>query len=271
MFTKKAIENWIKYALCFVAMLATPYLSKPIAKLFDWVGYGQVRPFFVHLFTVILWFLEIMIYLLVKRALKGNGNGQVVERVETATEEPVENAELLASVDGREATTQPTEKKRKKKKAKKQRTLTPLLPLWRVGVLTGIVVLCILVISPQIEWEVKPFYDFGEKLTGYELLEKIGILARNCMMCLWIVFCLQAGDAIASSSLQNQSEGKRKWLVPLITGAMCVWFGLFDVLSTSNAYAWAYLFFYVMFTAVYYVTKKHNVKSALLILFIYVF
>ncbi len=284
MLTKKSIESWIKYALCFAAMLATPYVAKPIAKLFDWVGYGQVRPFFVHLFTVILWFLEIMIYLLVKRAFKKQENGQAVaetmeENAATVAETVVENVETSETVEAAENVEEtvdetaqaPTEKKRKKKKVKKERKPAHVLPLLNVGILTAIVIACILVISPQIEWEVKPFYDMGEKITGYELLEKIGFLARNCMMCLWIVFCLQACDTIATEAFAKHTEQSRKWLVPLLTGAMCLLFGLFDVLSTSNAYAWTYLLFYLVFTAVYYVAQKHNVKTALLILFIYVF
>ena len=92
-FTKKMIKNLIYYALCFLAVVVTPYLAAPIAPLWDWAGYGLMRQLFHEAFTVIFWALELVAFYIVKRKiLDKRFNKVVLEK----TEEPETGSEKEA-------------------------------------------------------------------------------------------------------------------------------------------------------------------------------
>ena len=44
----------------------------------------------------------------------------------------------------------------------------------------------ILLMSIKIGFKVKPFYDYGEKLTGYDLMNKNGVLLKKAVRCAFI-------------------------------------------------------------------------------------
>ncbi|MBQ8229186.1 MAG: hypothetical protein IJZ32_00655 [Clostridia bacterium] len=247
--TGKFTENLLRYVLYFLLVAVTPLLAKPTATLFDWVSYGQLRVFFTELFTAIFWLLEFAALILIENAIRKKLSPQTEES--TAEEQE--------------------EQSPKQKKAKRVKEQVPPLAMWRVGALTAIAAVCILVISAQIRFEVKPFYDIGEKVTGYELLDKIGAIVRNVVKCVWITLLLKAAYAMSEELLPFLKAQDKPWLGWLLAGAMLMLFGVYDVLVWKNPFAVTYLLFYATFTAVYYFAEKRDVKTYLLILFIYIF
>ena len=242
--TGKFTENLFRYILYFLLVALTPFLAKPTATLFDWVSYGQLRVFFTELFTAIFWLLEFAALIVVENSLKK----KLVPETESEAE--------------------PSGERKKKKRVKPE---TPPLALWRVGALTGIVAVCILIISAQIRFEVKPFYDIGEKVTGYELLDKIGAIVRNAVKCVWITLFIKSAYAMSEELTPYIKAQGKPWIAWLIAGGLLMLFGVYDVLVWKNPFALTYLLFYVAFTAVYYFAEKRDVKTYLLILFIYIF
>lgn len=236
LFTKKMVENLIYYGLCLLAVGVTPFLAKPIAPLFDWAGYSLMRPFFVDVFTIIFWIGE----LVGLRYLKKKWNKEKEEFDETGA----------------------TSKKKEK---------PPLLPMRNVLILSAISVVCIFIASAQIGFKVKPIYEIGEKVTGYEIVNKLGMLGRNIVKCVWILLSLHALHEVASEMLISLPENKKKWLLPIVTGACLLLFWGLDILVFERFFMWTYLLFYVAFTAVYYLTERNTYKAVLLIILIYLF
>ena len=181
-FTKKMVKNLIYYALCFLAVIVTPYLAAPIVPLWDWAGYGLMRGMFQEAFTIIFWVLELVGFYIVKRKLDKRAKSKEEVLAETETEE------------------------------KPKRERKPLLPLRNVLILFAISVVCILIVSIQTGFVVKPIYDIGEKVTGYEILNKVGLLARNVAMCVWILLVLRCSYEIACEALRSLPEQRKKWL-----------------------------------------------------------
>lgn len=235
-FTKKMIKNLIYYALCFLAVIVTPYLALPIVPLWDWAGYGLMRGLFHEAFTIIFWTVELVGFYIVKR--------KILDKRKTV-----------------ETTVEPEAKKEK----------APLLPIRNVLILFLISVVCILIVSIQTGFQVKPIYDIGEKVTGYEILNKVGWLGKNVAKCVWILLILMCSHEIASEALRSLPEKKRKMLIPVVVGGLLLIFGVYDVLANANPFAWTYLLFYVAFTAVYYLTERSVPKTLLLIMLIYLF
>ena len=236
-FTRKMIKNLIYYALCFLAVVVTPYLALPIVPLWDWAGYGLMRQLFHEAFTVIFWAIELVAFYIVKRKI-------LDKRFKAASTDETQQVE------------------------KQQR---PLLPLKNVFILFGISILCILIISIQTGFQVKPIYDIGEKVTGYEIWNKIGWLGKSIAKCVWILLILMCTHEIATEALRSFPEKKQKWLIPIVVGGLLFVFGICDVLISANPFALTYLLFYVAFTAVYYLTERSVPKTLLLVMLIYLF
>ncbi len=272
-FTQKTLENAMRYALCFLAVILTPLVAAPLAKLLDWVAYGQLRKFITDLITCLFWGGEVIAFYFTEKAIKKKIKKRQAERIDVL--EISEKAEALGNFESSEENENySSEVRTKKKKEKRIKTKADLLPLTTVGVLTAIVVACVLMISAQIGFKVKPFYDIGEKVTGYELLDKIGAIVKNAVKCMWILILLIVSDNLACeilSKVNGLSEKAKTWGRYLFTGVLVLLFGLYDVLAHSNPFALTYLLFYIAFTAIYYLTKKSRAKSVLLILFIYIF
>ncbi len=153
----------------------------------------------------------------------------------------------------------------------------PLLPIKKVWILTAICVGCILIMSAVIRFQVKIFYDFGEKFTGMEMLCKIGALVRNAVKCLWIVAMIKACKQMATEVVKAYEKKTPVWLW---TGLFLLVFALFDIFTSAMSYplngrqvliGLTYLLFYGSFVAVYDLTEESFAKSYFLVMLIYLF
>ncbi|MDE7431738.1 MAG: hypothetical protein K2N34_07485 [Lachnospiraceae bacterium] len=141
-----------------------------------------------------------------------------------------------------------------------------ILPLKRIFIISGIVAACILVISAQIGFQVKPFYDLGEKFNGYQFLNNIGIFLRNMVKCVWIVIMIKAAVEFFE---QIPRIGTIKYFY--VGLAMILTVGVYDIVMKMNNLPVTYLFLYLIYEIIYLLTDRHPIKSFLLILFIYLF
>lgn len=253
---RKLIENAVRYAVYFLAVVLTPLIVGPMSNWFLWVGYGRLEPLFVNGFTGIAWLIEFIVILIVEEILKRKAaNKPIKEEKQIALEElPLEASPVV-------------EKKKKER--------TPPLPLRNLFILTGLVVLCVLFISAQIDFKVKPFYELGEKVTGYELWNNVSGIGRNAIKCVWIVLMMRAAldfsDALFAGVANENHRKSIRWWGVLVAVFL---FGLYDVLVSGMtlSFGLTYLFlFYPAFVAVYHLTEQRGVKAYLLIMFIYIF
>ena len=276
--TKKFVGNLLRYLVYFTCIVVTPVCTKPIGPLFDWVGYGQLRDAFARLFTCIFYAVEICLFLFIEgivhkakrdkisKALDVNGSLNAALKEGKALKPAVDDAFRAYAEAKPEEATLPPKKKNGKKYAKVKQ---PPLPILNVFLLTAIAVLCILIISIQTEFKVKPIYDIGEKVTGHQLLGKIALLSVNIIKCIWIMFLLHASYAMAVAFTKEKKE--KAWLTWLICGSCLMVFGVLDSFLRMQPFAWTYLLFYAVFTLVYCLTKRSKGKAFGLILLIYIF
>ncbi len=240
--TKKFNENALLFVVYFLAVAITPILAKPMALLFKWVAYNFLQGLFEEIFTVLFWGVEAIALQLIAKKRKGKSSKEIGEDIA-------------------------------------EEVLTPLLPMKNIWILTGICVVCVFLVSAVIGFQVKPFYDLGEKITGYDLWCKIGIIGRNLFKCMWIVAMLRAAKNMADEVVETLPNAKG-YLTWMVTGGILLLFGIFDIFTSVASYpmggtewllALVYFFFYAVFTAVHYFTQEHPVKSFFLIMFIYLF
>lgn len=136
----------------------------------------------------------------------------------------------------------------------------------RIAIITGLVVGCILVISAQIRFQVKPFYDLGEKFNGYELLVNCGVFIQNIVKCMWITLMLKAMQEFFENVM-----GKGKLFIPVAGLVMLLTLGIYDIVIKANNLPLTYLILYVVYGMIYLLTDRHTIKTYLLIMFIYLF
>ena len=269
----------IRYALIFIAVLITPWIAQPIAKLFDWVALdwsdeGLLRPLFVELFTAFFWMLEWAAFLVLDGHFKKQDALKMsAEQDENATEtsQPVAEAAVTDSEKANNV-------KKTKKKSEPLFPKTPLLPMKNVVILFAITAACILLVTLQIGLKVKPFYELGDKTTYVKIIIKGGEIIRNLVKGMWIVCILRTALMISEEIVNGCKEKMANWQENQVT--LLKWsivliltlaFGLFDVIYYANPFALTYVAFYVAFTAIYFFTKQAPIKSYLLICFIYIF
>ena len=144
-----------------------------------------------------------------------------------------------------------------------------------------ICVSCIFLLSAIVGFQVKPIYDIGEKVTGYEMYTKIAWLCKNVMKCFWIVGIVKAcrgmsEEFVAASSLPENQQ----WVRWIIQVALLLVFGLFDVFTSVMVYplttrrllvGLTYILFYVVFVPVQALTEGSDTKAFLLTVLIYMF
>lgn len=140
------------------------------------------------------------------------------------------------------------------------------LPYKRMAVITAIVVVCILVISAQIGFQVKPFYDLGEKFNGYDLINNVGIFVRNVIKCMWIVIM-----AKAMQSFCEQLIGSKNSKIPFAGIVLMLTVGIYDIITGVNNLAVTYLLLYAVYGWLYLLTNKNMIKTYLLVVFIFLF
>jgi hypothetical protein len=140
------------------------------------------------------------------------------------------------------------------------------LPMKRVVFIGAVVAVCIVIISAQIGFQVKPFYDLGEKFNGYELMNNIGIFIRNIVKCIWIIIMIKAAN-----SLVENITGKEKITYPVVGIILMLTLGIYDLVTGMNNLSVTYFFLYLVYGWIYVLTEKSMLKSYLLILFIFMF
>lgn len=197
-----------------------------VAPLFDWVGYGAMRPFFNELFTGIFWLVEILLMGLLwhkkfSRHIFSNPGTKGVE-----------------------------------------------LPYRRMAVILLVVVACILAISAQIRFNVKPFYDLGEKFNGYELTNHLGIFLRNIIKCMWLVIMIKAMQNFVE---QCAPEKKILSKIPAAGVILMLTVGVYDLVISANNLPLTYFFLYLVYGWLYLLTDRNMIKTYLLVMFIFLF
>lgn len=280
-FTPKFIENAVRFVVYFLAVALTPLLAKPLASLFAWVGYGAFLAMFKEIFTVLLWGVEGLAIYFVEKAF--SQRAQRLQTEETASGNRADGekvGERTQTPEGEQPDKQLPCDKEGGEETKPEREHAPPMPLKNLGILTGICILCVLLVSAVIGFRVKPFYDIGENISGQELCSALAVIGRNAFKCLWIVSMLGACKCMAEEIVATEIPDGKAYQSWLIAGGILLLYGIFDVFVSVVSYpmggktwlmALVYLLFYAAFTAVYCFTEQNKTKSYFLILFIYLF
>ncbi len=271
--------NLARLVVYMLAILLTPLLAKPIAILFDpvvsdWWQRGDLRIFYTGLATAFLWLGEIIGLFFLDRRLQKKFNvqidpakPQIIKRKgEAQQEQPAQTEQEQEAA----ITAENTEKVAPIKTKKPQ---TQLLGWDRMIAIFLISVACVLIISAQIGFEVKVFYELGERVVLIEVVNFSGTAGRDIAKCGWIVLLIKASFGLFEGIFEETkiNAKAKKVFVYLSVTALILMFGVYDVLSTNNPFAWTYLLFYVAFVALYALLNRAPIKSYLLILFIYFF
>ena len=286
--------NTARLAAYLLAIFLTPLIAKPIGILFDpvvsdWWQHGALRIFYTELITAFLWLGEIILFFFLDKKLQKKFNVQidsvkphaslsavkenipqaesVAQTEQTPSEEKTEEAKT-ASAPSEGKTDKPAPKSVAETKPK-----TELLGWDRMIAVFLICVACVLLISAQIGFQVKVFYELGERVILIDIVNFSGTAGRNIVKCGWIVLLIKCAFGIFEGLFQQTSikPKAQKIYVYLCATALVLLFGVYDVLVPLNPFAWTYLLFYVAFVALYALVDRAPIKSYLLILFIYFF
>lgn len=245
--TKTFVYNLGRYVVYFLPFLISPFIAKPLSVLFDFVGYGQWIGFFYETAIVLLW-----LFCIGGIAL---ADGLVARRKrKIAQQTAVEQTEMP------EVSKLPIKNKSEK------------LPLVNVLILWSIAILCVLAISLQIGFQVKPFFDIGERNAAPQIWAKVMVIVKNVVKCVWIMYFLNAALKISAEIFKDVTDEKAKECLTWMTaGFFLMVFGIYDVVTACQDFTITYIIFYALFPLIHCLTKKSNVKSYLIILFIYLF
>ncbi len=251
-FSQRLKENIIRYAIYFAAVVVVPFITPVFKLVFKRVYYGYLQNMIADTFTVIFWCIGFIVIALLARKKKKK------ER------DALQHSNVVIHPE--------TELKTEEGKRKG----VPPLPWKNVGVLTAISIFCVFFVSMQIGWEVKPFYDIGEKVMGMtEMLGKFAMLGKNCVKVVWIVLILKCSYEIADEVFFHLPEsGKKTWSIWGGIGALMGLFGLYDVLISGMTTAMTFTYLLVIYpaiVAIYYFAQRRGVKAGLLILLVYIF
>ena len=278
----KIAANIARYTLYFLIVVVIPLICEPLATQFDWCKLkwsepGELHPFFAEIFTIVLWLIALAVITTIQgyfqKSVNGkkamlSGDGLKTDAAEqTAAAKPCTKEERVA-----------LRKLRAEKRKEAFRTWRSanfskktILPWKNIGWVLLITSVCILLISAQIDFQVKPFYELGDKITYSEIFNKGGEIVLNVVKCAWIVMMLRAALGVWEALLEFWGISHVRFLKWIGAGAMLVLFGIYDVFATGNPFAWTYIAYYVAFTALYYFTERSEVKTFLLTFFIYIF
>ena len=283
--------NLARLVVYMLAILLTPFLAKPIAILFDpvvsdWWQRGDLRVFYTGLATAFLWLGEIIGLFFLDRHLQKKFNVQIdpakphaARRKAGAASKQTEQAEQPAQTEQEQeaaatvANTAENAEKTTPIKSAPQKPKTQLLGWDRIIAIFLICVACVLIVSAQIGFEVKVFYELGERVVLIDVVNFSGTAGRDIAKCGWIVLLIKASFGLFEGIFEEAkiNAKAKKVFVYLCVTALILAFGAYDVLSTQNPFAWTYLLFYVAFVALYALLNRAPIKSYLLILFIYFF
>ncbi len=239
--TAKFIENAVRFLLYFAAVALTPFLGKATAGIWNKIAYGYLYGLFTEIHTVLFWLLEAVLFYLVGKLLREKG---------------------VLTVE-----------------APKKESWKPIPPK-NLCILTGICAGCVLLLSAVIGFQVKPFYDLGEKVTGYQIWCAVGVIGRNAFKCMWALAMLLCGLRMADELIKAYAVQEKPWLRLLLGGSFLLLFGIFDIFTSVLAYpvntrsiliAAVYFLFYALFPLVYYYAEENRGKTCLMMVFIYLF
>lgn len=141
-----------------------------------------------------------------------------------------------------------------------------MLPLKRIIFIGVIVSACVLIISAQIGFQVKPFYDLGEKFDGYDMFNNLGIFMRNAVKCIWIVIMIKASHNLVETVLK-----KEKFKYPVCGIVLMLTVGIYDLIMGVNNLPVTYFLLYIVYGWLYLLVEKNSMKAFLLILFVLFF
>ncbi len=277
--------NLARLVVYMLAILLTPFLAKPIAILFDpvvsdWWQRGDLRVFYTGLATAFLWLGEIIALFFLDRHLQKKFNVQIdpakpqlAKHKAGAAPQQTAQAEQPAQTEQEQEAAVTVDKTAEKATPIKSKPKTQLLGWDRMIAIFLISVACVLIISAQIGFEVKVFYELGERVVLIDVVNFSGTAGRDIAKCGWIVLLIKAAFGLFEGIFEEAkiNTKAKKVFVYLCVTALILAFGAYDVLSTQNPFAWTYLLFYVAFVALYALLNRAPIKSYLLILFIYFF
>ena len=262
--TKRFLFNFIRFIAYFAVIVISPLIGDFLGGFFNRVFYGQWVPFFSEMWECVIWLLAINGTLILNAVCRKNSR---------------KKAAVLAAENGTMQTVQQKEgdKLPERLAEKKERWRGPL-PLKNVWIMGGLCALAVLIFTVQIGFQVKPFYEIGEKNTASELVYKVMLIGQDVVKCGWIVLFMRAALAMSEEIFASLGEDKKQrlgkwlpWLVWIVAGARLACFGVYDILVYSRNFAPTYAFFYLLFPWVYYLAKECGGRAYLVILFIYLF
>ena len=130
-------------------------------------------------------------------------------------------------------------------------------------IVIGLVMVSIFVISAQIGFEVKPFYDLGVKFTGYELMAKIAVILCNVIKCAWVVIMMEMVEDF-------MSHFNKKEIVPYGGIVLMLTAGLFDVAFSLVTLPVTYVLLYLVYGLIFRITHESVSKTFLCVVLIYI-
>lgn len=139
------------------------------------------------------------------------------------------------------------------------------LPFWRTIAISIIVIGCILIISSKIGWQVKPFYDLGEKFSGYELAGHLAGYLSSFVKLFFAVMVIRTSQEALECLFPNTQN--------IIWGGIFLFitYGLYEYCIHRYYLNTTYLFINLVYGSLYLLTKKSVGKTYLLIAAIFFF
>ena len=120
----------------------------------------------------------------------------------------------------------------------------------------------ILLISIRIDFKVKLFYDLGEKITGYDIFNRLGDFLKRAFRCAFIPLVCR-GAYLLSNTIKNRYIRFALYIVLVLA------YGIFEILYDHVAFPVIYGIFYISFAVLFLLMRKNYAKTMTLSLLIY--
>lgn len=143
-----------------------------------------------------------------------------------------------------------------------------LLPASRVLLISLAITVCILLVSFETGFKVKPFYDIAHRVASRTIVNRLGILVRELAVSYWILYVLRLADYVGLGASEGRSHPKTIYWAIYMT--MLAVFAVFDIFTITGATYFSYILFYLFFGLVYHMVNKSLHKTFWLILILYV-
>ncbi|MBQ5445125.1 MAG: hypothetical protein IIT48_00410 [Lachnospiraceae bacterium] len=217
-------SRFVLIIMGILMVILSPIVAKYICDNLLAGGDGGMLPFYIELFTSLMWVMEIIIiFVFYKFVLRYNIFGSPGEK-------------------GYE------------------------LPFKRLLTITIIVSACIVIISAQINFKVKPFYDLGDKFNGYQLYYHLGVFLRNIIKSIWIVILIKAITEFVET-VRNRKYNIYPFAGIILMGTL----GVADMVFKVNNLSVSFLLLYIVYGWLYLLTERNYLKTVLLVMFLIIF